>query len=85
MINYSIELVELNNTCEDIPWLPMMVRKLYPKNRKIMQILKMFMLKNFLLEPMIFLYRNEAEVMRYSSTSDFGSSGAKRGTVPYRY
>ena len=49
-----------------------------------MLILKMSVLENFLLEPMIFLYQNEAGVMRYSSTSDFGSSGTKRGTVAYR-
>ena len=49
-----------------------------------MLILKMSVLENFLLEPMIFLYQNEAEVMRYSSTPDFGSSGTKWGTVPYR-
>ena len=51
---------------------------------KNLQIFKMSVLENFLLDPMIFLAQNEAGVMRYSSTSDFGSSGTKRGTVAYR-
>ena len=49
-----------------------------------MQIFKISVLENFLLEPMKFLYQNEAGIMHYSSTSDFGLSGTKRGTVPYR-
>ena len=50
-----------------------------------MQILKMSVLENFLLEPMKFLYQNEAGVMYYSFTSDFESNDTKNGTVPYRY
>ena len=49
-----------------------------------MQILKMSVLENFLLEPMIFLYQNEAGVMRYSSTSELESNDTNNGTVPYR-
>ena len=48
-----------------------------------MQILKMSVLENFLLEFMKFLFQNEAGVMYYSSTSDLESNDAKSGTVPY--
>ena len=46
-----------------------------------MQILKMAILENFLLEPMKFLYQNEDRVTCYSSTSELESNGTKSGTI----
>ena len=83
IIYHSIELIELSNFCEDMPWLSMMVNKLYPKNRKIMQILKMSVHENFLLEPMNFLYKNDVRIMYYSFTLNLEPNGTKSDKVPY--